>query len=320
MSFNITGFDPDTFDQTHSAVHILLLLIFLLPASFLNILCSVALGFARAINWQIKVALINIFAAEIVQSIGASIFYIGHPIRAKHDIEHAYSCGIGLSVVILGFLANTSAVAIYAIAVYVLMKYGPDKLKWWVMAVSVAVPWVLYFCIGLIVTLINSLSLSSSQGFCVQGDEGAAESLSTIAGVILFINMTATCVFAVFTYRLARKGAQLEGNSVATRSITKIVFYHLIKMFVLVVQFLISGVIRVFVSPVNGYNSVIVFLVMHYISDLTINISLILTPIISLIILQPLRDVVRAVRQRFWSCYHQNDVDTAPQNTIETIL
>lgn len=85
MSFNLTGSDLDTFYAINSVVQILLFSIFHQPVIFLDVLCIAAMLFARAINWQIKATIINIFAAEIVSSIGLSILYVGYLIRASSN-------------------------------------------------------------------------------------------------------------------------------------------------------------------------------------------------------------------------------------------
>lgn len=132
MAFNITGFDPEVFYTINSTLQVVLFVVFHVPAIILNVLCIGALLLIKTVNWHIRATLTNILAAEIVTSISVSFFNIGYPIRVSIGNEFDYSCIIGLGLVVLGFLSNTTAVALYAITVYVFLKCGLRNLKWYV--------------------------------------------------------------------------------------------------------------------------------------------------------------------------------------------
>lgn len=323
MSFNITGFDPNIFYAINSTLHIILFLVFHLPTFILNILCVVALVLAKALNWQIRATLANILTAEIVISIGISFFYVGYPIRVSSGDDFNYSCTIGLGIVILGFLANTTAVSLYAITVYIFMKYGPSKLKWYIMAAFATGPWIVFTVIGILLAVQTSSS-TVSHGFCVYEEEQEPLRekqkyiLFAIVGTVLLFSLCLVLIFGVLTCLHVRKHVT-EGNTSNKKAISKILLYHLVKMSILLAQFMTNAVLNVSLQPARTRNGVILFLVIEYVLvNATFDITSLLTPILSLIILQPLRDMLKLMLKRMCCCFKQSVVHHLPENTVVT--
>ena len=65
-AFNLSEVDFDAYVVANTAVQACLLVIIVLPALTLTIICSVAISFTQVINWQLRVALLNIFLEHII--------------------------------------------------------------------------------------------------------------------------------------------------------------------------------------------------------------------------------------------------------------
>ena len=65
MAFNFSEVDFEPYVAANTAAQAGLLVVIVLPAIILCIICSVTITFAYAIIWQMRVALVNIFASEV---------------------------------------------------------------------------------------------------------------------------------------------------------------------------------------------------------------------------------------------------------------
>ena len=291
MSFNITGFKPDVFAAFNSAINIGVFLTLTVPKLVLNVLCIVALLFAKTLNRKIKVTLINIFVAETVFSIGLSVKYIGYPIRVSNVDASGISCDIRVGFLFTGYLTNATAITLYAITVYLFIKYGKKKMKMCVIALSIAISWTVFSVIGIIVA---SPAVTVSNGFCVI-EGGGEPSLSSIppaiAALVLLVSVCLVTTFGVLTCSVRRQVAECSTDT--KKAITKILFYHAIKMLVLSVEFGGGVLLTVLRPPPSSHSDVVAFLAINYIIvDVLNDVAFLMTPIVSLIILKPLREAL----------------------------
>ena len=293
MSFNVTGFKPYVFATFNSAIHIGVFLTLTVPKLVLNVLCIVALLFAKT-NRKIKVTLINIFAAETVFSIGLSVKYIGYPIRVSNVDASGISCDIRLGFLFTGYLTNATAITLYAITVYLFIKYGWKKVKMCVIALAIAVSWTVFSVIGIIMASPAVIVSFNSNGFCVI--EGGGElSLSSvfpaIAALALLVSACLVTTFGVLTCSVRRQVAECSTDT--KKAITKILFYHAIKMLVLSVEFGGGVLLTVLRPPPSSHSDVVAFLAINYaIVDVLNDVAFLMTPIVSLIIFKPLREAL----------------------------
>ena len=266
MSFNITGFKPDVFAAFNSAINIGVFLTLTVPKLVLNVLCIVALLLAKTLNRKIKVTLINIFVAETVFSIGLSVKYIGYPIRVSNVDASGISCDIRLGFLFTGYLTNATAITLYAITVYLFIKYGKKKMKMCVIALSIAISWTVFSVIGIIVASPAVTVSFNSNGFCVI-EGGGEPSLSSvppaIAALVLLVSVCLVTTFGVLTCSVRRQVAECSTDT--KKAITKILFYHAIKMLVLSVEFGGGVLLTVLRPPPSSHSDVVAFLTINYI-------------------------------------------------------
>ena len=66
MAFNLSEVDLEVYVATNTAVQAGLLTVIVIPALVLCIICTMAIIFTQVINWQMRVTLVNIFVAEVI--------------------------------------------------------------------------------------------------------------------------------------------------------------------------------------------------------------------------------------------------------------
>ena len=103
MAFNLTGVDPEMFFAINTAVHVSIFSLLTVPTIILCVLCVVALLLTKEIHWKIRMVLINVLAAELVYTLGATAMYLGYPLRVYSADESGITCT--LSAVTLSLLS-----------------------------------------------------------------------------------------------------------------------------------------------------------------------------------------------------------------------
>ena len=137
MALNLTGIDENAYFWAISSVFVARFVLITVPALVLCVLCVAALLIAKEINWQMRVILINIFAADVCYWLATAVQCLGFPVRARLKPDEMLSCAVFFSLIIAS-LTKFTAVALYATMVYFFIKYGVSKLKWIAIIVYIA--------------------------------------------------------------------------------------------------------------------------------------------------------------------------------------
>lgn len=144
LSLNATDFDENLFININAAICCALFLFIAVPSLILFILCTIAIVSDEVINWHLKYVLLNIFAAEICFSLSLNIHFLGYPARAFFDIPgNIEICKINLGLGIIGNTTKVTSITLYAIMVYIFIKYSTKKVKWYVIIPSTIVFWMI---------------------------------------------------------------------------------------------------------------------------------------------------------------------------------
>lgn len=315
-TFNLTalGFDQDLFFAINSSVNELFFLVLVLPATFLNVLCVMALLLAKNIKWQIKVVLINVFAADLILAITLLVLVLSYPIRAylSHSQGLDYLCSVLFGSIIISFQSNLTAVTYYAIVVYIYLRYGVRKLKWYVTALFISITWLVSILIGFSVIFNGGPSAISSIGFCVPTP---MQNLRLVALAVLLVIEVSVCLcvtitFVVLAYCYIKKNT-LEDNFAVKKAMVRTLLFHSMKMIVLVVRRVLAIIFPILILLLDGRARVIVYIAMNYsIILILLCINLLVSPIVSLVILQPLREALKQFRKKLCSrcCCKKNAV------------
>ena len=310
MAFNLSEVDFDLYLAANTAVQAGLLVVIVLPALTLCIICAVAIGFTRVINWQIRVALVNIFATEVIHWLGYAVEYLGFAPRALDKENSIYSCRIFYSFVIIAGIQKFAAITVYSIMVYVFLKYGVKKLKWYVITPSLVITWAASITIG-ILAYFDQFEVFSNNGFC------------RIVTTALFYHVTisfflssaviGSCIivfFSIISYKFLKKNT-LEGNVDVKKAVSKNLFYLAVAaVLTTICQILpsVSPLVRL-ILPDYRY-----FIAYNYLLRLLINFPNIATPIVAIYALTPIQ---LAIKNAFKKVCKRNKT-VAPENSSGT--
>ena len=299
MSFNITalGFDEDLF---FAVVFTVLFAVLVLPAVVLNAVCVVALLLAKAITWQIRVIIINIFVADIFYSFALSLIDLGYPIRValKDNEGSGFSCNMTFAFLTLSFQSNLLALSLYAVAVYTYIKHGIKKLKWYFTVAWIAVSWGLCSLLGLLIAAkVFDIRADSSNGFCeyqISEDLVFTRVFAVSNALEMVLCVSFVSIFGILTYRYIKNNI-LEENVAIKRAMAKILLYQAVKVFFLILRVVFGvGFNNAFNAFFQNRTGVIIMLVADFILvKLLLGLSLFLTPVASLFFLQPLRNALK---------------------------
>ena len=125
MDFNLSATDLKVYFDANVAVNIFLFIFLILPSFLLCLVCVLALVFATEINVKIRLLLINIYAVEICEWLAYAVYYLGWPVRLLHD--EVGTCQFFISTLVVSAIQKFTAGSIYAIKVYIFIKYGEKK-------------------------------------------------------------------------------------------------------------------------------------------------------------------------------------------------
>ena len=200
MALNLTGVDLEVFFDINVAVNVLLFTFFILSPFLLCLLCIVALVFAGKLNKKIRILLINIFAAEICNSLCYSVLYLGWPI--VHLYNENNLCKVSLSLYLVSAVQKFTSGGIYAINVYIFIKHGEKKLKWSVITPYIIVSWILAVAAG-VLPYLDDYGVSNYIGFC-RVDTGSVTYILSVAIAVLtaflFFGIELTCCILTMVY------------------------------------------------------------------------------------------------------------------------
>ena len=295
MSFNISGIiDPKQFFIINSAIHVTFFGILSLPTIILTGVCVVALLLATAINLQMRAVLINAFTAEINYSIFSCFLNLGYPIRAWSDNEVGdILCSITFSILLIYTCANLCSIILCAVMIHRFIKYGKDRLNWKIIIVSIVLLWIVSFAVGALPYSV--IKLRAHLGFCVPDRQRNLQSVGGI-GLGIFPCFCVVLIFSILTYHHMKKNAP-DSNVKVKKAVFKILVYHAIKLAVLLFQNVIVAILNIilqnYVEKKENLSKIATGLTITFITRVSYDISALLTPIVSIIILKPVLDALK---------------------------
>ncbi len=292
MAFNLTGVDLDLYFDYNLAINISIFSTLVLPPFLLCLLCVVALLFAGAINTKIRVLLINIFAAEICNWLGYTVFYLGFPIRLIYSDD--YSCKFFISSFVVVAVQKFTAGALYAINVYIFIKHGKKKLKWYVIIPYIVISWILAVSTLGILPYLDEFGAININGFCTTNPDsvllmGLLPPLVSSAVFFLIIQLICSILTVIYI-----KKNTLEGNTTVKRAITKVLIYLVVVSILSFINSIIPSA-NPAIRETLPENDVIGVVAVNYILRLVFNIPTFATPIVAIVLLKPVRTAIKMI-------------------------
>ena len=177
---------------------------------------------------------------------------------------------------------------------FLFIKYGPKKMKLYVLVTYIVISWTVSAILGLVFATSAVGGAISSNGFCVYDDDSLPVGEAAVV-LVLLVNL---CLITM------RKNVS-RGNTDTKRAITKVLLYHSLKMLFLIGQLLFSEIAPIFQSPQSSKEDIVIFLVLEYIVvDAAVEVIVLITVVVSFCTLKPLRDALKGI----CPCCRQNSV------------
>ncbi len=225
-------------------------------------------------------------------------------------------CKFNLGLIIAGFLISLTSISLFSIMVYLFIKYGNNKLKWYIIIPSITVSWILpsilfgtlfytdstFIIIFVIIFEDRACDVSfGSKLFLPYGF------FSCLAQAVF---LTVTLVFVILTICFMRRrlphetaeDAASQSDPKINKAITKVLVCLIVRSFmdILSAAFptLIVNILTT-VKPATVYS-----LASIWSSTLSV-----LTPIIMIILLKPISEALKGFKKFVYSYMSQNEVN-----------
>ena len=305
-ALNITIFRRDIYNGYHLIPYLGLVA----PALVLSVLTTLAFLLARDTNKKIRALLINIFVAEIVLCLRLSVNFLAYPIRQMFEIGGTVLlslCRLQISLGIIAVLAKVGSIALYAVMVYIFIKYNIKKVKWFILAIPIAVTWVIAigFCIPVAVRPRDGANdIIIFDGFCLENLESEEEFEArrrqfTIQLVVGWLLQGVFCGGIIITFctlllYFMKKTSVSEGSK---RAIAKNLLFlsvdALLSIFVGVVLPTVSLLAAPDPSNMDVQRGYTQASVQEQISTMILSLVSLYTPLVTIVLLKPVRDATR---------------------------
>ena len=219
FNVNFSGVDLKLYFDANTAANISIFTFLVLPPFLLSLLCVLALVLAKDINAKIRLLLINIFTAETLGGFTFFFMYLGWPARFIN--EEGITCKMLLSLANLAGLLKFSGTSLYAVSVYVFIKHGDKKLKWYVIIPYIAVAWTVHVVtttMGM-PAYLEEYGAQNIGGFCTANLLSApyiGMAVSLTVGAMLFLSIELICCILTVAYM---KRNVLEGDTSVKKAV-----------------------------------------------------------------------------------------------------
>ena len=317
MALNFSGVDLQLYFNAITAGHISIFTFVVLPPFLICILCIMALVFTKGLIVKIRVLLINILTAEALNWFVFFIVYLGWPVRfiTNEDI----SCKIYVSLFAIMAVLKFASTSIYGVGVYLFVRHGEKKLKWYVIIPYIVVTWTVTSMTLGVIPYIKEYGAIPIKGWCITDSSSPlfyVIAVSLIVGATFFVSIEVICCILTVVYI---KRNTSEGNSRVKKAITKVLGYLAIISILSFINVVLPYVYLIATQfqtvPNRNAANLSSFLALSYLIKIIPNILAFPTPIITILLLKPLRDAIKTISKKACPCWPKNRVH--PANTKE---
>ncbi len=295
MSFNNSSSFENVLVTLDSSVNIILF-IFSIPTAILYGICIVALLSAKGVKLQMRILLINILMARFSGAIlPPAIVHLGAPANIITDV---IVCKIVFALVFMGHLTGLTSITLFSIMIYLFIKYGDSKLKWYIIIPSIIMSWIVSIFYGAQI-FIDSTAIILADGRCLYVKSIFLISIVALIWLAEAIFLTIMLIFCILTVRFVRRRIQRDdeslGNPQVMKAITKVQVYLLVGSFIDAIYYLIPSF-----YPLLKSNTVGTAILSNFI-DILITTTPIFVPVVMIVMLKPVRDALKETKRKLSS-------------------
>lgn len=294
---NMSNIDFDVFVAGNTAAFVSICSLIALPSLFLCVVCIVALLLAHTLNWPLRVALILIFVVESCYWLAFCIVFYGYTVRIRNPSGEVFSCKLYLSLFIFTSLMKLTAIALYAVVVYVFIRHGVNKQMLVTMLSCIAVLTVVFLAVSSM-TYFPPFQVSIDLGFC-------SYHVNTFYYVILFtvIIIMAVLLCIIITFSILAccyiKRNTLEDNVEVKHAVAKNLFFLLLSAIFYFI-YILTPPWYPFIREGLANNPVLCYFIINYVFRISLNLIPVGTPIVAIAVLKPIRFAIKNILKRIF--------------------
>ena len=306
MVLNITGVDNQLYYDVNVAINVCFFIFLTLLPLMLCVLVILALIFAKTINIKIRVLLINIFAAEILNWIGYAIFYLGWIVRLNHN--ETTSCIMFYTFAVIFNIQKFTSGALYAVNIFLFIKYGEKKLKWYIIIPHIVLSWLIISVISILRAIfIPSNFVRYINGICsVPIYTSVLFTISTsLTTSIAFILLVVQIIIIIITFVYIKKNTLTE-NAQIKKAVAKVLVYIIIASIISFVGTIFPAVSFIVRLIIPG-STIVTMTARSYFSRLVFGVPGIATPIAAIALLKPVREAIKTMPRNLF-CKKDNKI------------
>lgn len=304
--FNLSGVDLELYFNANTAANLSVFTFLVIPPMLLCLVCVLALVYAKEINIKIKVLLINIFAAEICYWLHLAVFYVGWPLRYTYDEDNL--CKLFISIFNVASLQKGAANAIYAINVYLFIKHGEKKLKWYVIITYIIVSWLLSTTTTGLLPYLNDYGASNLFGFCRADAESPFFRFNLAALITMEILFLAIEFIFCILVGVYIKRNVLDESSDMKKAVAKVQGYLIAASILSFIISVLPAANPILFKEAISNGGIVSFVAVNYTVRLFATLPAIATPVVAIILLKPVRVAVVTIGMKV--CQYLNLVRT----------
>jgi hypothetical protein len=300
MASNFT-LSEDMYLNINTGISIGLFFFLNLPALVLYLVCVLGLIFAGGINRKIRVLLINLILPDVCIWVGVSALLLGYPTR---QVGGDFSCRLFMTSISIGVSQKYSTIALFAIIVYIFLKYGIKKLKWRSIALPVVLSWTTATAFGMM-PFFNIFGISETDGLCDREVTSPFHmfiiSLRVGKSVLLFVIIA----FTVLSYRQTKKMSLNGSVGVEKAMIMKYLLSLNISATLYFVISLVAASLSSLKASFKGEETLLGLTLVRCVR-VFIQLPLVTTPVTAILILRPVRS---ALKEGYSKCFIDKEAD-----------
>ena len=217
---------------------------------------------------------------------------------------------------------NFSSKSIFAVNVYLFIKYGEKKLKWNVILPFIITTWIIATTLGVPPYFSEIITLN---GFCTSAEALSAVYIGTlvffIIGALFFLSIEIICFILTVIYM---KRNVLEGNTSVKKAFTKLIGYMAVASVLSFINSFLPSLIPLAVGYLTKQQSnLMTFLAIKYTTRVLPNITASATPFAAIILLKPVCDAIKTMGMKVCPCWPKNqkiNVTTEEQHPVTRII
>ena len=316
LLFNLTEYRG----ELYSNVQLIFFFVVSFPTIVLCFLTNAALLIAKDINWMIRFILISLFVSEIIFAIGMSLIFWGHPIRKWLNITTVtyLVCNVTISFQLTGNATKVGSITFYSIMAYIFIKYNIKKVRWYMVAMPLAVIWLVSICFSVVVFVVIKNIVPTHlvyKGFCPltlednnDHSQNGKNFLIQLGTAWILEGVLCTTIIVVFSILIFRYMRNISNDAIK-KAIAKNLLFLSIGGLLSISNAVIYPTIFFFQSYQPDADLDKVFsevLATNIAIDLLRCLASIYTPFVTIALLKPVRDAMRQMRFKCCKVFHIN--------------